>query len=334
MLLSQRFFCIVNIAFLFFTSCILDYDKSDYTQPSTIELSFNGDNDFKIMQVTDIHWTYKFPLSNTKSYNMIVEMTEAETPDLVVITGDFLTGDETNIPKEDIKIIGNIFASRKIPWVFLLGNHDRVALDSNETSAKEIVEYCSELPYCLTQANFLEEDRHGNFYLPVKQFNDSDAVGTNLYFLDSGYSGINQEQVDWYRETSNQSTMENGGDVIPALAFFHIPIPEFRTLKTAENCIGEDNEPVCDADVSTNGFYEQVLIQKDIQGIFVGHDHTNSYVLTTDEGISLCYGRCAKMYPVRIPGYKRGCKIIDVKSNGDFSIYDHLDGGSKIILKD
>ena len=51
-------------------------------------------------------------------------------------------------------------------------------------------------------------------------------------------------------------------------------------------------------------------------GVFVGHDHNNSFVADY-KGIKLCYTQGAG-FNVYGPGYDRGVRIIDLDENGGF----------------
>ena len=52
------------------------------------------DGQFKIMQLTDLHWVEAedYQAFNDSTYHLIKTMIEAEKPDLVVITGDVMVG--------------------------------------------------------------------------------------------------------------------------------------------------------------------------------------------------------------------------------------------------
>ena len=43
-----------------------------------------------------------------------------------------------------------------------------------------------------------------------------------------GYAWFTFDQVNWYRSQSAAYTERNGGKPLPALAFFHIPLPEYN----------------------------------------------------------------------------------------------------------
>ena len=55
------------------------------------KLSFNDKGEFKIMQFTDMHYSKGNPKSDT-TLILIPKMLDAERPDLVIFSGDIVTG--------------------------------------------------------------------------------------------------------------------------------------------------------------------------------------------------------------------------------------------------
>lgn len=77
-----------------------------------------------------------------------------------------------------------------------------------------------------------------DYVLTVKSSTDKNKDAALLYCIDShsytqvksvpGYDWIKFDQIAWYREQSKTFTENNGGTPLPALAFFHIAIPEYK----------------------------------------------------------------------------------------------------------
>jgi hypothetical protein len=77
--------------------------------------------------------------------------------------------------------------------------------------------------------------------------------------------------------------------VTPALAFFHIPIPEYNAVFTNPSMVvGEKQEIICSASVNS-GLFTSLVEAGDVKATFVGHDHVNDYCGSL-LGINLCYG--------------------------------------------
>ena len=143
-----------------------------------------------------------------------------------------------------------------------------------------------------------------HFNLPVLGKNGKSAA--QLYFMDSneystlepvvgGWGWFTHEQVGWYREHSRKLTQANSGNPFPALAFFHIPLPEYTAAwnNKAIPPVGVKNEDECSPVINT-GMFAAMLESGDVMGTFVGHDHINDYI-GVHYGIALAYGRVSKV---------------------------------------
>ena len=108
-----------------------------------------------------------------------------------------------------------------------------------------------------------------------------------------GYGWFTNEQINWYKKTSQKYVQENKGNPLPALAYFHIPLPEYNQVWDTEQIvkIGVRNEKVCCPDINT-GMFAAMVEAGDVMGTFVGHDHVNDYIGVLHE-IALTYGRCS-----------------------------------------
>jgi len=89
-----------------------------------------------------------------------------------------------------------------------------------------------------------------------------------------------QRKVEWFR---NESASVDA----PALAFYHIPLPEYQTAVDAGLPVsGNYLEGICYQPVN-NGFFGAMATGGVVAG-FCGHDHTNDFCVLY-EGIQLCY---------------------------------------------
>jgi predicted MPP superfamily phosphohydrolase len=255
-------------------------------------LRFNKEHIFKIVQFTDIHWKNGEP-NDIKNQQLMSAILDAESPDLVVLTGDVIVGRDCSNPKEGFAGCILPMIDRKIPWAFVFGNHD----DEGTMSRLELMDLLVRMPYSLCKAGPKEIQGVSNYVLRIYS-GEPNKPRRILYFLDSNgytqtkvgkYDWIRPNQIAWYRKTSTEYKTLNGNEPIPSLAFFHIPIPEFNVTQENGSYRGHKLESVASPKINS-GFFAAALEQGDIQGIFVGHDHANDYEIRLC-GIRLCYGR-------------------------------------------
>lgn len=255
------------------------------------ELKFNSNNKFKIVQFTDVHWKYGNPASDEAGERM-AEVLDAEKPDLVVFTGDVIFAKPA---REGLDKALEATISRGIPFAVTWGNHD----DEQDLKRAELSAYIANKPGNLTST---VEGITGvtNYTLTIKSANGKGDAAI-IYVFDSnsyspikevkGYEWIKHDQVEWYIRTSKQYTAANNGKPMPALAFFHIPLPEFHEAVQNESSylVGTRKEKAC-APALNSGLATAMLEAGDVMGVFVGHDHVNDYVVDW-RGILLGYGR-------------------------------------------
>jgi len=256
-----------------------------------ITLKFNKEGKFRIAQFTDLHWIDGSP-NCEKTIATIKYVLETEKPDFAVLTGDVAWKVPSRQPWRDIP---RIFEDAKIPFAVVLGNHD--AEENTKITRAEIFELLSKSPYFVGKKG--PENIHGcgNYVLPVQ--GKKSAIDALLYFFDSNaystdpkygvYAPICFDQIEWYRNQSQRYTLANGKTPLPALAFFHIPLPEYSEITGSPSTIGTYGETVGSPKINS-GLLNSFIDMKDVMGVFTGHDHENDYI-GLDYNISLAYGR-------------------------------------------
>ena len=254
-------------------------------------LKFNNNHKFKIVQFTDIHWKYGNPASD-KAGERMAEILDAEKPDMVVFTGDLIFAKPA---REGLDKALEATIQRGIPFAVTWGNHD----DEQDLTREQLSAYIADKPKNLTST---VEGITGqtNYTLTIKS-SDGKKDAAALYIFDSnsysplkevkGYGWIKHDQVAWYTDCSRRFTEANGGKPLPALAFFHIPLPEYHEAVKNEGAymVGTRKESACAPEINT-GLAAAMLQAGDVMGVFVGHDHVNDYVVDW-RGILFGYGR-------------------------------------------
>ncbi len=291
---------------------------------SELKLSYNLERKFKIVQFTDTHWKPAVRESK-EAADCMNNVLDVEKPDLVFYTGDHVTGEPIT---EGIDAIIEPVVSRNIPFAAVLGNHD----DEYSMTRKEIFEYMKKFPGNITDT---VEGITGitNFTIPLYK-SGSERIMTVLYGLDSNRDTVEADQVEWYMRKSKEYTQKNKGVPIPSLAFFHIPMPEFKDAIIDLNArfYGTRKEHVCCSERNT-GLFAAFKENGDVMAAIVGHDHLNDYVVCW-KNIMLCYGRVTgskKTSHYNLPDGSNGARVIELtEGEKGFESWIRLRTGEKI----
>lgn len=300
---------ILSFVMVFTFSFVVNATETEKT------LSFNEDGSFKIMQINDTQDVGKN--ADGRMLEFVAAALDKEQPDLVVFVGDQLSDIYPFGTKEDMTLaiqnVLDLVAERNIPFLMTLGNHDHDNMDVL-SEEKQYAVYTS-YENCYATANGTDGFTYS---VPVKSSDGKDTV-FNIYMMnthnkaeDGGYSGVNAEQVEWYKNTSAALKAANGGEVVPSLLFQHVPVKEIYSLFTeceynddgavysrrdskwykldetkAEGNFGE--APCSENFDRVTGQYEAWLECGDIMGAFFAHDHVNTFVGTNDDGVTMGY---------------------------------------------
>ena len=163
-------------------------------------LEFNGEGKFKIAQFTDVHLDLGNPYRQAQAEKTIAQMRyilDAERPDLVVFTGDVVTGKPA---AEGWKRVLAPVAERNLPFCVVLGNHDAEQDIPRAGIGRIVTSYAGTL-------NTLNAD--GELADVVLEIAGKKSPAALLYCLDShdystvegidGYGWFTQDQIRWYR---------------------------------------------------------------------------------------------------------------------------------------
>lgn len=285
---------------------------------------------FSVLQVTDVH-ILNDEKKDTKAYKTITAMVETANPDMIVVTGD-ITSEKENYTA--FKSFCTFMEKFQIPWAFTYGNHEGLdiqyepneVLDPEKIADKQTLnDYLESLEYCIYERGDESTDGMGNYYYTVRD--DNGKALTSLIFMDSnsydnendGYDHFHDNQIQWYENTVKQIAKEENDDeskVVPSLAFFHIPMQEYKTgYDDGERLCGRRMEKECSPAVDDQMF-ETMLELGSTKGCFVGHDHMNNYSVNY-KGVRLTYGLSCDHNIYFVPF--RGGTLINIKNNGTFT---------------
>jgi len=261
------------------------------------ELKFNEDGKFKILHVADIQDNVCIA---PQALECIAAVCDDEQPDLIVLGGDNISSavskdknDNAEKAFKNVKFSINLFMSifeeRNIPTALVFGNHD-----GNHLVPKEKQMEIYESYDC-----FIGSDENEELYgcntsnIPIMS-SDGKNIAYNLWLFDTGegledapgYDWVHDDQVEWYVNKSNELKAANGGKVVPSIAFQHIPIIEsLVAIEEGKLISGELNRTPRPSKHASKQF-SAILNQGDVQAMFFGHDHVNTYTINY-KGINL-----------------------------------------------
>jgi len=246
---------------------------STYSSITKQNLRLKSSGEFKIVQFTDLHfgenpdsdWGPRQDKETKIALHRLLELEDASTVDLVVLSGDQLTG--LNIDANATDVWDGIIAvldEANVPHTAILGNHDAEPQtgDQSDPGAKtnrtQLIQHDSSLKSSYTQvgpddlspaASVYVVNVYHPSYLAADSKNSMDDTGSTaggkisdtdppldapmlqLIHMDSGGGGMEEKiysnQVAWFNQTMTQTRARYQDHNIPALLFIHIPFEEF-----------------------------------------------------------------------------------------------------------
>lgn len=313
----------------------LDY-KSKKFQPT---LKFNKDGKFKILQVADLHFstgvgkcrdpapesTKEGCEADPRTLKFLETVLDIEKPDFVVLTGDQIFGEAS--PDSETSVFKALypFIQREIPFAVTMGNHD----DEGSLGREAVMSLSANLPFSMSALGPDEIDGVGNYAVDIEGAKSKKSALT-LFFLDThkyslkpkvnpGYDWIKSSQITWLEEQA-ASLLNNVTPNHLSMAFFHIPLPEYRNLD--QQFVGKNKEGVTAPKYNSGA--RKVLGELGVSVASVGHDHCNDYCLqdtidkehSTENRMWLCYGGGSGEGGYGgYGGYTRRLRLFEIDSN-------------------
>ncbi|MCJ1371199.1 hypothetical protein MMC20_002414 [Loxospora ochrophaea] len=261
---------------------------------------------------------FEIPPSNTnprqdiQSTGVMNTVLDAESPQLVVLNGDLITGENTFLDNSTAYISQIVapLVQRSLPWASTYGNHDENY--NLSTAAILATEAAYPLSYTQNMLNTSNPATSGvsNYYLPIYPSTGDPATTApsallwffdsrgGLYYqqLDSAGNTIqqpgwvDQSVVDWFLATqASLAATYPSTPPIPSLAFVHIPTFASAAFQSAgvspthEPGINDDN-PLAMQSIQNNTytghdipFMQALLDTKGLIAVFSGHDHGDDW---------------------------------------------------------
>lgn len=272
------------------------YSSMPYNASNCSTVVIPEGKDLVILQLTDIHYDFN---NNRKedTLRLINDIIERSHADVITVTGDWTS--QTEGTKEHAKIVFDTINAHGIPWAPVFGNHDM----EGELSRYDYADMFAEYSLCLFKAGYSNIGGVGNYVVNIREGSPGGKLVKSLIMIDSNtsyskgearYRPIDKRQVEWYKWTVDglnevYRTDNSTNEIIPTLAFFHIPLIEFDIVNNSNNIIyGKNDEKPCVPDRNT-GLFDAILEKNSTKAIFVGHDHANN-AIADYKGIQLSYG--------------------------------------------
>lgn len=239
----KKIISVIVSAIIVFSFCTVGFAKE------STNLKFDENGEFKILVLSD---TQDDQNPNKDMLNAVKLAIEESDPDLIVYTGDLVEdsklgtfGDEKPLTEgvvvENIKgenqheetlanlkktadDVLSIFQASGVPFAIAQGNNDHKCGVSNE----EWYEIYSSYSNCLVTDESDDEDDRLDYNLLIEDRNGNPVF--NLWMIDTGRGGINDDQIEWYKTECNNIKTANGGNVIPAIMFQHINTSDVGNL--------------------------------------------------------------------------------------------------------
>lgn len=288
-------------------------------------LRFKEDGTFRILQLTDIHYTEDDERDH-RTVALMRDLIRRERPDFIMTTGDTVYG-EKNL--EYLPLALEPLTESGIPWSFVFGNHDVEFAGNRE----ELFAAVQKLPGCMAWHDEASRDGLGNHTIGIED--GEGRVKWLIFGIDSGdynpieqvggYGFVTTNQIRWYQEQVRRQ--EQQGEDFGILAFQHMALPEHAEVFRYEVCYGIKREGSCAPRINT-GFFAAMLQAGHSPSLFVGHDHVNDYYGTM-YGVTLGYGRATGFGTYGAQDFARGGRMFVLNQNdtASYTTYTSLEGG-------
>lgn len=254
-----------------------------------------------------------------------------ENPNLVVLNGDLITGENTQLHNATgyLDQLVEPLVERQIPWASTYGNHDR---EFNLSATQLLLREQNLFPLLSLTRKMVSHPKAGvtNYVLPVFPSGTDDAVPALLLWFFDSRGGNEYQQLDadgdriavpgfvhpsvvtWF-EIEKDLLRHRYGRMIPSLAFVHIPIYAMNAFQSTG--VGKHTEPGINDDdplspqAVRDGVYtgedipfmQSLVNTKGLKAVFSGHDHGDDWcskwgatlpdMTFSGKGLHMCFSR-------------------------------------------
>ncbi|KAK5053094.1 hypothetical protein LTR84_002068 [Exophiala bonariae] len=325
-----------------------------------IKLQFSpSSSTLKISIFEDLHFgeaesTWWGPEQDIRTLQVMSSILDMESPDLVVLNGDLITGDDTQLDNatEYFDRLVSPMVKRNIPWASTYGNHDNNFNISTEAVLEKERGYYSLSMTEKMVTGKAEDVGVSNYFLSLYQIGHEGPVAI-LWFFDSR-GGLafqrtekNGEKIqlpgtvdpavtEWFVRTSRNLKRQHRRESIPSLAFVHIPVSAMLTFQEAG--VDKHRQPGINDDVPLSSQvgdeeFLAALSEAGVQAVFSGHDHGNDWCMPVEKKGGMEGGKTMFACFGRHTGYggyghwMRGSRQVVLSPNGEIETWVRLENG-------
>lgn len=314
-------------------------------------LKFDEKGEFTLIQITDIQEDTEV---HETTLALISKAMNKYDPDMVVMTGDNV---ESGMDESEFKTCVSQFMApiinAGVRYAITFGNHD----DEDRSIVNTAWDKQSQYNYYVGMSNLsIDYDEPGlsgvgTGAIPIYS-NDGSRVAFCVFPIDSGtydsnddYDHVKTDQINWYASEATRLAALNNGNLVPTLTFQHIPVPEIYDnllVEVANGTAGsvqgtgnwqskyyilDPNNPTitgvmqegpCPAAIN-NGQYQGWLDVGNHVGAFFGHDHTNTFMGTDANGITMGYCKAATLEAYHAADEDPALRVFTIKEDGTYT---------------
>jgi predicted MPP superfamily phosphohydrolase len=291
-MLARSFFSLCVSVVLLWTGSVFSKSPIAKLAPDhfRVHLSKQSQDSIVILQVTDLHLgNPNDHRGNFQTLRRIKKFVDQYNPDIIAVTGDLFTGKK--VDREYLVAFAvQFFDGLQRPWFLTFGNHD----PEGGYGRREIATVISASQWGMVGLAPTDSSTDRQPY-KIDLYTEAQSQPVwEFYAFDSGSKleefRITANQIEWFHQQV-ESSRNKYRQLIPALAFFHVPLKQFALL-AADSTLskkGEFHEAVC-YEQDTGQVYDQLRQPGILRAIFCGHDHDNNYWGYYPGGILLVYG--------------------------------------------
>ena len=314
-------------------------------------LKFDEKGEFTLIQITDIQEDTEV---HETTLALIAKAMNKYNPDMVVFTGDNV---ESGMDESEFKTCVDQFMApiinAGVRYAVTFGNHD----DEDRSIVNTAWDRQSQYNYYVGKSSLaIDFDEPGlsgvgTGSIPIYS-HDGSRVAFCVFPIDSGtydsnddYDHVKTDQIQYYASESARLAQLNNGNPVPTLTFQHIPVPEIYDNLLVEVPNGtagaiqgtgqwqnryyvlDPNNPTitgvmqegpCPAAIN-NGQYQGWLNVGNNVGAFFGHDHTNTFVGTDGNGITMGYCKAATLEAYHAADEDPALRVFTIKEDGTYT---------------